>query len=344
MINKHHFSKAFSILLLVLLLTQTMGCTTDQQPQNTQSAQPQTPQNTPTRTTPLPAPKARIQNAQIPTYTIAWISDTQHYSVEFTDTYIVMTQYLKNNRQKMHLGYVVHTGDFVDKDSEIPEWEIAKNAMNELSGIPYGVLAGNHDVGKKQNYTNYCKYFGEKEFSKYPYYGGSMLDNRNHYDLITMGNTEYVFVYLGYRPDKRSIRWANEIFQKYADRIGVLCLHEYLNTDSSLLKAALPLQQQVVKPNPNVYLVLCGHRYAQDCITAQFDDNGDGSIDRTVYQCIANYQEIDTAGGSGYMRFIEINENTQTMCFYTYSPLLDQYRPIPDTSICRKSSLPIPWL
>ncbi len=361
--NKLNFPKVLAVLLLaILLLLQVMGCSPSQQTQNAQSILPLVPQSTPDPTNtgtkikivPNPfllAPGPQTQNSEVPDskivsspYTIAWISDTQHYSAEFPDTYFTMTQYLKNNKQDLNLGYVVHTGDLVASGKDTKEWKIAKKAMDELSDIPYGVLAGNHDVGQEVDYTNYSAFFGEKAFSKYAYYGDNMLDNRCHYDLITMGNTEYVFVYLGYEPGHQSINWANQVFKKYSDRIGVLCVHEYLGSASELRAIGKVLQEQIVKANPNVYLVLCGHRYTEDCVKAQFDDNGDGKADRTVYQCIANYQNIDNKGGSGYMRFIEIDENKATMRFYTYSPVLDQYRSIPDTAKCQVSTLPIPWL
>ena len=71
------------------------------------------------------------------------------------------------------MGYVAHTGDLVASSQDTKQWEIAKQAMDELYPIPYGVLAGNHDVGQNNDYSNYSAYFGEKEFDKYPYYGGN---------------------------------------------------------------------------------------------------------------------------------------------------------------------------
>lgn len=276
-------------------------------------------------------------------YTIAWISDTQHYSAYFSETFLTMTRYLKEKQQELNLGYVVHTGDLVASQTDVKQWANAKRAMDELSSIPHGVLAGNHDVGESFDYTNYYAYFGEKAFSQYEYYGESLLNNRCHYDLITMGNTNYVFVYLGYQPREASIRFANEVFAKHADRVGVLCVHEYLGSHSTLRAIGQTLYEKVVKPNSNVYLVLGGHRYNEDCVPVTFDDNQDGKADRTVYQCIANYQEIDKKGGSGYMRFLEIDEEKGTIRFYTYTPLLDRYRPIPQNSITQKTTLPIPW-
>lgn len=349
------------ITMAVLLLCSFFaGCAAQQSPaipiaQNTQSGSiPTTPPQQPAPERILQFSKrqplglagttAQTYAAEQPkAYTIAWISDTQHYSSGAPDTFLAMTRYLKENREELNIGYVVHTGDIVSDGTSTRQWENAKRAMNELSGIPYGVLAGNHDVGSKINYKSFQKYFGEEQFSVEPYYGGSMLDNRNHYDLLTLGETEFVFVYLGYQPGDQSIAWANSVFQTYADRVGVLCVHDYINTDSSLRGMGKQLREQVVQPNPNVYMVLCGHRYTEDCLIDTFDDDGDGTPDRSVYQCIANYQNLDN-GGNGYIRFMRIDEAKGTIRFYTYSPLLGKYRAIPEKAKNQKDVLPIPWV
>lgn len=356
---------ALTLLLAFLILLQLTGCAEGDKLQNGQEALPSAPLDTEEPSAPLikievipeestlppqPTPAQQIHSATVAPkaddgkYTIAWISDTQHYSRYFPETFLTMTRYLKEKRQELNLGYVVHTGDLVASRTDIEQWKNAKNAMDELVSIPHGVLAGNHDVGQSYDYTNYSAYFGEKAFRQYEYYGESLLNNRCHYDLITMGSTDYVFVYLGYQPGEDSMRFANEVFTKYANRIGVLCVHEYLGSHSTLRAIGQTLYEKVVKPNPNVYLVLCGHRYNEDCVPITFDDDRDGKDDRTVYQCIANYQDIDKKGGSGYMRFLEIDEEKGTIYFYTYSPLLDQYRSAPENATNKESTMPIPWI
>lgn len=104
-------------------------------------------------------PSSEQQNAA--PYTIAWMSDTQYYCRNLPNIYFAMTRYLQDNREKLNLGYVVHTGDIVDSASNEAQWAVARQAMDSLSGIPYGVLAGNHDVGNMMDYGNFRKYFGE---------------------------------------------------------------------------------------------------------------------------------------------------------------------------------------
>ncbi len=257
-------------------------------------------------------------------YTIGWISDTQRYSASYKETFPIMTQYLSGERDALNLGYVAMTGDLVNKGSSRSQWQTARSAMNLLEPVPYGVLAGNHDRDARGDYSSYKRYFGENHFVRKPYYGGSYKDNLAHYDMISLGETDYIFVYLSYQPDEEMMDWANAIFRAHPGRVGALCVHDYLDSKARLRAMGETLQREVVAKNPNIFLVLCGHRYTEACVPAYFDDDGNGKNDRTVYQCIANYQTMDR-GGLGYIRFIEIDEGAGTLRFYTYSPLLDEY-------------------
>ncbi len=273
-------------------------------------------------------------------YTIGWMSDTQHYSAEHPEIYMAMTKYLKENKENLNLQYVAHTGDIVASGGKGAQWKLAREAMDELTGIPYGVLAGNHDVS--DGFENYEKYFGQDKFQGQTQYGGSYKNNRDHYDTVRMGDTDYLFVYLSYSPEEEDMAWANQIFSAYPDHVGVLCVHEYLGSESTLRSMGKILQEKVVAKNPNLYLVLCGHRYTEDCIPAQFDDDKDGIKERTVYQCIANYQNIG-GGGKGFMRFIEVDEAKGTMRFYTYSPTQQEYRDPPEGAKNKQPVMPLPW-
>lgn len=279
------------------------------------------------------------------TYTIAWLSDTQYYSRSFPETFSDMTEFLQENREKLRLGYAVHTGDLIHNFDESAQWETARNAMSALCDIPHGVLAGNHDVGSsRMDYRRFEESFGEAYTQNFPWYGGSYQGNRGHYDLITLGKTDYIFVYMGYGADADGVRWINEVFAAYPGRVGVLCLHEYLDSDVTLRKIGKTLEQEVVSRNPNLYLVLCGHRYAVDHRTAVFDDDGDGVPDRTVYEMISNYQAFGSRGGDGYLRLLQIDESAGEMRILAYSPTLNDYDMFDGTEQRESLSLPLPWV
>ena len=278
--------------------------------------------------TPEPAERYLVESG---VETVAWLSDTQHYANYHknqlsSEIYPTMTSFLRDKAEDMHLVYVVHTGDLVHVNDDVENWKIARSAMDLLNGIPTGVLAGNHDMDpSKGGYKNYGKYFGEKQYDQQPCYGESFENNRGHYDLITVCGRDDIFVYMSHAPDKKAIQFMVKSFQKYPDRVGILCLHDFITTEGTLSEAGKQLREQVVAKCPNVYMVLCGHRYGLYTLEDAFDDDGDGVKERTVYEIMMNYQAAGKEGGSGYLRLIQFDEQKHEIRCVNYSPYLDDY-------------------
>ncbi|MEG1547989.1 MAG: metallophosphoesterase [Clostridia bacterium] len=274
----------------------------------------------------LPSPKQDALSVKNGVYTFAWLSDTQHYSEEYPRVFYVMTDFLARNRERLDLRYALHTGDLIHNFGSEGEWQTASAAMDNLKGIPYGVLAGNHDSNfSNANYSNFCRYFGKSRFEDFSYYGGSFEDNRCHYDLIDAGETNYIFVFIGYPPTPAAYEWVNQALRAYPDRVGILCTHDYFKTSMELSDNGQAIFDRVISENPNVYMLLCGHRYNIGHTVSHFDDDGNGTAERSVYQIMGNYQAAQTQGGGGYMRFIQIDEASAQMRILSYSPLLNDY-------------------
>ena len=270
--------------------------------------------------------------------TVAWMSDTQHYANYAKnglspDIYPAMTGFLRDKAEEMNLVYVVHTGDLVHVTNKEENWKVARAAMDLLDGIPTGVLAGNHDMDpEKGGYKLYEKYFGEKQYDQQSCYGESFENNRGHYDLVTICGRGYIFVYMSHAPDKNAIRFMVKSFQKYPDRVGILCLHDFITTEGTLSEAGQMLRDEVVAKCPNVYMVLCGHRYGLYTLEDAFDDDGDGMKERTVYEIMMNYQAAGKEGGGGYLRLMQFDEEAHEIRCVNYSPYLDDYDWLDDPS------------
>ena len=262
--------------------------------------------------------------------TVAWMTDTQHYAnytaKKLPDIYPVMTAFLRDKAEQMHLVYVVHTGDLVHENNSLENWEVARKAMDLLNGIPTGVLAGNHDMNpNKGGYKNYWKYFGEKQYDQQACYGESFENNRGHYDLLTICDRDYIFVYMSHDPDEKAIQFMVRSFQKYPERVGILCLHEFMTTEGTISKTGEKLREQVVAKCSNIYMVLCGHRYGLYTLEDAFDDDGDGVKERTVYEIMMNYQAAGKVGGGGYLRLMQFDEENHEIHCVNYSPYYDDY-------------------
>ncbi|MBY0013433.1 S-layer homology domain-containing protein [Paenibacillus typhae] len=260
-------------------------------------------------------------------YTFVWMSDTQYYSQSYPYIYEKNVQWIADNKDNLNVKYVIHTGDLVDKSYQEYQWKEADKNMRVLedAGIPYGVLAGNHDVGHQTgDYTEFWKYFGEWRFKNLPGYGGTYKDNMGHYDLISAGGNDYLIVYMGWGLGDEEIDWMNEIVARYPERKAILALHEYLLVSNNRAPIADQIFEKVVKPNKNVIAALSGHYHDAELKVDQLDDNGDGVPDRNVYQMLADYQGAPE-GGLGYIRLLQFDTAGNKLHVKTYSPYLDDY-------------------
>jgi len=257
-------------------------------------------------------------------YTFVWMSDTQYYSASYPEIFSSMTEWIAGNEAEQNIKAVFHTGDLTDDGADSAQWENAVSAMSTLSGVvPYTVLAGNKDVsigGSDSDYSAFLKYFGACG-------GGSVLRDGSGEAmalLLEAGATKYVVLALGWNADDGALSWANGVLAEYPDRVAIVTTHDYLDKKAELSENGERIYREIVEPNANVRLVLCGHKYCAARRTTEIDDDGDGAADRTVYQLIADYQNGEN-GGDGFMRLLTVDEAAKTLTVRTYSPYMDKY-------------------
>ncbi|OPJ61685.1 metallophosphoesterase [Clostridium oryzae] len=259
-------------------------------------------------------------------FSFVWMSDTQYYSQYKPKVYDSITNWIAQNKEAENIKYCIHTGDIVNNYDNINQWENASKSMSILdnAAVPYGILAGNHDVGdSKADYSNYDKYFGSDKFNGKDYYGGSYKNNKGHYDLISAGNNDFVILYMGWGIGDKEITWMNKVLNKYQNRKAILCFHEYMLEDGKRSLIGDKIFNKVVVPNKNVITVLCGHNSNTLCNVDGIDDNNDGNIDRNVYQILCDYQSGQ--GGDGFITLLQFDTENNKINLKSYSPYLNKY-------------------
>ena len=271
-------------------------------------------------------------------FAFAWLSDPQIYVQRYDYHYDNMTKWLAENAEEWKIKYMMLTGDIVDDWDHEYQWINGDRAIKyiEEAGIPYGVLAGNHDVAATlEDNSYYWKYYGEDRFKDQPTYGESYQNNLGHYDLISQNGQDFVIVYMSWNIYQEEIDWMNEVLAKYADRKAILCFHAYTHTASSvdglLDYYGVMIRDKVVKKNKNVFAVLNGHYFGSTYQTVRFDDNGDGKLDRTVYQICTDYQD-GWHGGAEYMKFLYFDLDNDQVYVNSYSSYYDDFN-LYDTAV-----------
>lgn len=253
-------------------------------------------------------------------FSFVWMTDTQLEAESFPGVYDAETQWIADNKDTQKIQYVIHTGDIVNTATQETQWKNADHSMKILdnAGIPYGVIQGNHDM----NDGLYSKYFGafrfqDKLFNGKPYYTAYNSMNKNHYDLISASGVDFIILYMGWGGfDATSIAWANQVLQQYKDRKAILAVHEYLLYEGTYGKDDYDgnnIMNQIVKPNSNVFMVLCGHNQS-----AFYNVKRIGG--KVVYELLHDYQDA-ALGGAAYMRMMYFDLKRQQIYMVPYSPI-----------------------
>jgi hypothetical protein len=253
-------------------------------------------------------------------FAFVWITDTQYYSESYPKIYELMTKWIVDNWKDKKFKYLLHTGDIVNNWNSKIEWERASQSMKTLDDahVPYGVVAGNHDVYYDVgNYAEYWKYFGRDRFENQPTFGGDLNNNRDHYDLVSVNGHDFVIVYLGWLIDQKTFDWANGVLRKYSDRNAIIATHEYLKPSRAYYGQGKWIWEKLVVPNPNVFMVLGGHNPG-----AAYNIKKTGG--RTVLEMLSDYQN-GPEGGQGFMRFLQFDLTHNQLLVNTFSPYLNKW-------------------
>ena len=262
-------------------------------------------------------------------FNLVWMSDTQYYSESFPYIFPVMTNWIRIQNQLGNAEYVIHTGDIVNVRWDIDQWDIADKSMAILDEhhVPYGVVSGNHDVGNLVlDYRNQAKYFGEKRFKKASHYGGGMKNNTNHYDLVSFGGHDFLFLYLGWGKETSSstLKWVDQVLNQYSERNVVLAVHNYLDHKGKRTRNGRQVFKEIVREYDNIKLVLAGHIPGASRNVETIPLKKDPTKTRKVCEMLADYQS-GPEGGEGYMRLLRFNPEAKELSVKTYSPYLDDY-------------------
>jgi uncharacterized repeat protein (TIGR01451 family) len=290
--------------------------------------------------TPTPLPGSPIT---LPSdyFTFVVIPDTQVYSdpegyscEECPKIFKDITNWIATNFNNLRIKVAAHVGDVVDNSNEPDQWDIATKAMKVLddAGVPYGILAGNHDSDLSESRTKtFGKYFPPSRYSQNSWWGGSSdSNNSNSYILFSGGGENYVLINLRYsRPSHQEADtiWANSIIKKYPSRKIILSTHAYLNyqglrqyqdqANSGAVTSFEHIWTDIVYPNSNVFMVISGHDMPQG-EAYRIDKNIGG---QNVYQLLSNYQS-NGKGGHGRLRKMTFAPSQNKIYVQTYATSL----------------------
>ena len=268
-------------------------------------------------------------------FSMLWFTDTQYYAADYPEVWSSMTDWMIDEFKKGSYEYAMNTGDLVDDVLDEEQWKVAEENLDRMdeANIPYGVLAGNHDVGidklnKTYDYSTFKRYAGVDRFKDKPWFGEAMNDeNQNHYDLFSFGDHDFIMLYLGFGRDgsAETVKWANKVLEQHADRNAIVGMHENINSLAQYVtEEARVVNREIVVPNENVKMVLSGHHHGANYRVKKLE-NEDGT-DREVLEVLANHQGNTAPDrGQGYLKMLTFDPTDETLDLVSYSPYLDDF-------------------
>lgn len=276
-------------------------------------------------------------------FTVIVLPDTQYYSESYPGIFDGQTSWIVAELHRRNVVFVSHLGDIVENWDREPEWENADRSMGRLDGVvAYGVLPGNHDMSTERQTTFYQQTFPESRFAGSSWFGDDYPPgtNRNSYQLFSaggydfllfqVGNDDYLVLNLEFCPTSDVIVWANQVLETHADRRAIVSTHGYMDVDAERHlhspsggctdpdANAQYIWDDLIYPNPNVFLVLSGHEYELEGVEGEARRVDLNVAGWPVYQLLSNYQKRGH-GGAGWLRILGFVPKENAIYVRTYS-------------------------
>jgi hypothetical protein len=248
-------------------------------------------------------------------FTLVVIPDPQYYASSYPEVYNSQTQWIADNKTSSNIVFATAVGDLVNTSSISSEYIVARNAFDRLDtgNVPYSVSPGNHDMDVN---TLYEDYFGVTRFTGKTWYGGHYGSNNfNNFSLFSASGMNYIIINLQYSPGTTQLDWADSLLKTNSSRRAIVVQHDILNFDDTWVNQA---SYTALKDNPNLFLMLCGHRYnnGSDGAAYRAEQGDDG---HTIHIVMADYQGYTERG---YLRILRFSPMNNMIFMTTYSPYI----------------------
>ncbi|MDZ8201755.1 LamG-like jellyroll fold domain-containing protein [Microbacterium sp. SSW1-59] len=271
-------------------------------------------------------------------FTLAVLPDTQFYS-RYDDAlqsqwganpFDVQTQWLAEHRHTLNIPFVTHLGDVVDRAGVQSEWMVADGAMETLedAGLPYSILAGNHDVNNSDDSLDdtdydlgaepYLTWFGPERAADQATFGGRDDTGMSEFHVFEAEGQQFLVLALSWRISTQTQQWAQDVMDAHPTLPVILTTHSLLAVESDQVSPleteyGLELWENLIRSNDQIFLTMNGHSHGAT-VLEKTNDAG-----HAVTQILIDYQ-MAADGGNGYLGLYEFDLTNNRINVQTASP------------------------
>ncbi len=141
--------------------------------------------------------------------------------------------------------------------------------------------------------------FGAQRNAREPWYIASHTGGSSSAQTFSAGGYDFLHIALEMSPTDAVIKWAKSVIAKHPGKPTIITTHDYLNAKGerranpivdlaaadSTHNSAEDLWKELIQPNDQIFLVLCGHHHG---VATRTDKNAAG---HEVLQLLADYQD-----------------------------------------------------
>ena len=218
--------------------------------------------------------------------------------------------WILNNRTSQNIVFVAQQGDLTN-NANTAEYTTAHNELfrlNGADGLAWGTCPGNHDLA---NPGNYDSYFGPSNFTGQGWYGSS-TNGHSSYQTFQAGGRSYLVLNIAYGAPSAVLDWAQARIDDHRSMPTIINTHDYMAYGHTRSPYGNTLWDKLVKNNPQVFMVICGHNHDA------YKQTSFNAAGKPVIELLADYQA--TNSGDGYLRLYQFDEDNAVIHVKTYSP------------------------